>query len=103
VTCRSCGTTIAEKAIVCYKCGTPTADLAEVSRRPAKSAGTPVLWVIVAALAEIAALAAVYWYSRRAGWPVWQLAVVMGAIVAVGGLVTVRVSAGARSGRLRPR
>ena len=24
VTCRSCGTTIADKAIVCYKCGTPT-------------------------------------------------------------------------------
>ncbi|HUR21874.1 MAG TPA: hypothetical protein VMZ90_13755 [Vicinamibacterales bacterium] len=24
MTCRSCGTTIAAKAIVCYKCGTPT-------------------------------------------------------------------------------
>jgi hypothetical protein len=26
MTCRNCGTEIADKAIVCYRCGTPTTD-----------------------------------------------------------------------------
>jgi hypothetical protein len=37
MTCRSCGSTIADKAIVCYRCGTPTADPATAAapaRRP---------------------------------------------------------------------
>jgi hypothetical protein len=32
MTCRNCGTEIADKAIVCYRCGHPTSDAA---RRPA--------------------------------------------------------------------
>lgn len=39
--CRNCGTEIAEKALICYRCGTPTteakykpAPLARGSRRP---------------------------------------------------------------------
>jgi zinc ribbon protein len=28
VKCRSCGAEIADKAIVCYRCGTPTAEMA---------------------------------------------------------------------------
>jgi hypothetical protein len=34
MTCRNCGATIADKAIVCYRCGTATADPA--SLRPAR-------------------------------------------------------------------
>ncbi|MCR4374916.1 MAG: hypothetical protein NUW22_08715 [Acidobacteria bacterium] len=101
MTCRSCGTTIAEKAIVCYKCGTPTEDLAPVTRGPAGAARSSVPWVAVAAVLEVAALAAVYWFGREAGWPVWQQVVAVGAVLAAGTLVTLRVSAGARSGRLR--
>ena len=33
MTCRSCGATIADKAIVCYRCGTPTA-IPEAPVRP---------------------------------------------------------------------
>lgn len=33
--CRSCGTEIAAKAIVCFRCGTATADEAVAPRRPA--------------------------------------------------------------------
>lgn len=104
MTCRSCGTTIAEKAIVCYKCGTPTEDLAPVTRGPAGAARPSVPWVVVVAVVavvEITALAAVYWYGRQAGWPVWWHGVAVGAVLAVGAFVTLRVSAGAGSGKLR--
>ena len=104
MTCRSCGTTIAEKALVCYKCGTPTEDLAPVTRGPAGAARPAVPWVAVAAVAavvEVAALAAVYWFGREAGWPVWPQVVAAGAVLAAGALVMLRVSAGAGSGRLR--
>jgi hypothetical protein len=33
VTCRSCGHAIAEKAIVCYRCGAPTSEAAPPPRR----------------------------------------------------------------------
>ena len=58
-------------------------------------------WVAVAAAVEIAALAAVYWFGREAGWPIWRQVVAVGAVLAIGTLLTLRVSAGARSGRLR--
>jgi hypothetical protein len=50
--CRSCGLEIADKAIVCYRCGAPTADLpapvaADRRRRPNWTA-LPVMLVIIA-------------------------------------------------------
>jgi hypothetical protein len=46
MTCRSCGATIADKAIVCYRCGTPTA----VPPAPARSAArAQPPWAIVGA------------------------------------------------------
>ena len=48
MTCRACGAIIAVKAIVCYKCGTPTADVPEVSRVPATSAAFRVTARLVA-------------------------------------------------------
>ena len=55
MTCRTCGAEIAEKAIVCYRCGTPTAGPA-VPAKTTTRARTP--WAIVgtaiaAALATI--------------------------------------------------
>ncbi|HYN07583.1 MAG TPA: hypothetical protein VES67_09355 [Vicinamibacterales bacterium] len=43
--CRSCGTEIAEKAIVCFRCGTPT-DLPAAPARPAARRGRPA-WIAV--------------------------------------------------------
>ena len=57
--CRSCGTEIADKALICYRCGTPTTEAkyqpAEVRlrRRPAG-----LLWVVIVIVAL--ALAAAY-------------------------------------------
>ena len=51
--CRNCSAEIAEKAIVCYRCGTPTADLAEVPRHappPARSRFVLILVLVVVAL-----------------------------------------------------
>ena len=53
--CRNCGTEIAEKAIVCYRCGTATADPvrkpAEIRRRR-----SPLLALIVIVAAILLAL-----------------------------------------------
>ena len=54
MTCRSCGATIAEKAIVCYRCGAPTAEPA--ANRPAPSAGPGVgrlRWLVSAGMAVV--------------------------------------------------
>jgi hypothetical protein len=53
VTCRSCGTTIADKAIVCYKCGTPTM---ETPVRTTRAAPKRRIGVWVAVVLVIAAL-----------------------------------------------
>jgi hypothetical protein len=62
--CGSCGTTIADKAIVCYRCGQPTE--MPIVRRPAAAAapvsGRP--WVVIAVL--VLASAGSHWYAR--GW-----------------------------------
>jgi len=66
VTCRSCGTAIADKAIICYRCGAPTAT--EPTTAPSsRSARTPPVRPIAARLvaAAVGAVAAVY-----AGTPV---------------------------------
>ena len=48
--CRSCGLEIADKAIVCYRCGTPTADLPapqlKVRGQPIWPAGLAILLII---------------------------------------------------------
>ncbi|MEQ1907222.1 MAG: hypothetical protein ABMA15_00265 [Vicinamibacterales bacterium] len=49
--CRKCGTTIAEKAIICYKCGTATTD-AKYQPYVAPDSGrrTPLVYVVVAVI-----------------------------------------------------
>jgi polyferredoxin len=49
--CRSCGLEIADKAIVCYRCGTPTADApapASTRRRRTNWVAVPIMLLIVA-------------------------------------------------------
>lgn len=67
--CRQCGTEIAAKAIICYKCGTATAVPAAAgqSHRPeaggarGSSAGRWLLGLVVA----VAIAAAWYWWRTR--------------------------------------
>lgn len=55
IVCENCGATIAAKAIVCYRCGTPTAiPVAPRKPSPEASAGRP--WLLVAILMVIAAV-----------------------------------------------
>jgi hypothetical protein len=78
MTCSTCGATIADRAIVCYKCGTPTA-VPAAPERPARRGGAPIA-AMVMGVAGVAA--AVAWYFSadvfRAGL----------AVVAVVALVT---------------
>jgi len=63
VKCSSCGAEIDAKAIVCYRCGTPTADPATLKPRPQpKSSGITLWWVVLVALLVAAGLF-LYWRS----------------------------------------
>jgi zinc-ribbon domain len=63
VTCRQCGTEIADKALICYRCGTPTTEAkfkpVELHDRPslAKPASLAVFLVLALAGAYLAATA----------------------------------------------
>jgi len=53
--CRNCGTEIADKAIVCYRCGTSTTDPVRAPA-PLKRRRSPLLSFVVAALLVLLAL-----------------------------------------------
>jgi predicted amidophosphoribosyltransferase len=61
VKCRSCNADIDAKAIVCYRCGAPTAD--PVVRQTGSSAGAPARWrwVAIVILVVLAVAACVYY------------------------------------------
>jgi hypothetical protein len=63
VTCRSCGTTIADKAIVCYKCGTPTMETPVRTTRPAAKTkkSSIALWVALAVVIGALILGKILW------------------------------------------
>jgi hypothetical protein len=72
--CRSCQAEIADKAIVCYRCGTPTADLPPVPKTaPPPSAGRP--WWLLALVLVAVALAV--WFAPQVPaesplrWGIW--------------------------------
>ena len=64
MTCRSCGAQIADKAIVCYRCGTPTEEVVARFGRPRRRRGT--LWVLLAILVSLAAWAVYFLMLRSA-------------------------------------
>jgi len=84
--CRTCGTEIAEKALICYKCGAATTDplvRPPSSARPRSRAG---LIVTFAALVLLAAVALVLARSSPSGTPpavTWIVAAVAILIVAL--------------------
>jgi 4-hydroxybenzoate polyprenyltransferase len=53
MTCRSCGATIAEKAIVCYRCGAPTAEPAANRPSPAGAGVGRLRWLVSAGMAVV--------------------------------------------------
>ena len=57
--CRSCGAEIDAKAIVCYRCGAPTADPASLPKRAAPPRRTA-LWVAVAVVVAAIVVYLVY-------------------------------------------
>ena len=63
MTCRSCSATIDDKAIVCYRCGTPTADPATLQPRTQVRRGGG-RWVVAMVFVTIL-IAVVYFYIRQ--------------------------------------
>ena len=65
VQCKHCGATIADKALICYKCGTATteAKYQPVPIRPKRSGPNP----MVIALAILLLLIALLYYFRVIG------------------------------------
>ena len=55
--CRNCGTEIAEKALICYKCGAPTADAKYQPAQIRRGGGRSSLLATVIALALLVILA----------------------------------------------
>jgi hypothetical protein len=65
VTCRNCGAEIADKALICYRCGTATTEARyqPVPLKPRRSGPGPIVIVLVIALLVLAAL----YYMRFMG------------------------------------
>jgi hypothetical protein len=63
--CRKCGAEIAEKALICYRCGTATVD-AKYQPAPLPPARGPriTLWIVIAIAAAIL-LALYVWTGMR--------------------------------------
>ncbi len=75
--CRACGTEIADKAIVCFRCGAPTLEVAASPRPGQAGASRVAAWVpwLAAALAGVAGLVVAFLAFEGAGG---RLAVVAG-------------------------
>jgi hypothetical protein len=85
MTCRTCGAEIAEKAIVCYRCGTATADLPPVPRHGPPPARRP--WWLLALVLVAAAIAA--WLTpglpdeSPLRWASWAVVLVLAVLTAL--------------------
>ena len=81
--CRSCGTEIADKALVCYRCGTATTEptVKPPSGAPARSSASLVVSIIALVLIGLFALymvrTPVAGASRSLSWAVVVFAVVI--------------------------
>jgi hypothetical protein len=71
VICRACGTEIADKAIVCYRCGAPTAE--PRPPRPALTRGARARRAVLAFLAVVVLIAASVRLVPLAPHGAWRL------------------------------
>lgn len=93
MTCRSCGTIIADKAIVCYKCGTPAVDHPAVVARPQPRSRVAVGLAVVAITALGVWLVPMTPEGTWMRWAAW-------AALPVAAYVTVRLIRGSGSGKM---
>jgi hypothetical protein len=93
VTCRSCKAIIADKAIVCYKCGTPTMDTPAVVARSKPRSRVAVGLVGVAITALAVWLVPMTPEGTWMRWAAW-------AAVPVATYLTVRLIRGSGSGKM---
>jgi hypothetical protein len=57
--CRNCGTEIADKALICYRCGTATTEAKYKPFEPARGRSTStIVWVVIA----VAVLVLLGWF-----------------------------------------
>ena len=62
--CRTCHAEIADKAIICYRCGAPTTDAKyQPAALPAPASRSRLIWIVGAILA-LALLAGLVWLLR---------------------------------------
>jgi hypothetical protein len=63
--CRNCGTEIADKALICYRCGVATteAKYRPADLRPDRRSGGTLIWIVLA-LVLLLLLAAYFVHSR---------------------------------------
>ena len=80
--CRQCGTEIADKAIICYRCGAATTDPV---RRPVplKRRSSPLLSFVALTVLVLVALYQGYAWRTAANPEPWQMYVGIAAAVAV--------------------
>ena len=94
MTCRSCGTTIADKAIVCFKCGMPTAEAPAVASRGTRGSRRVPLLVAIAVICGLGA-----WLIPQTPEGTWARWLAWAAVPVVT-FTTVRLIRGPRSGKL---
>lgn len=76
--CGNCGATIAEKAIVCYRCGTPTA-VPPPARPTGGASGRRPMWAVVLLVVVAVVLGGLAAVAERASTA--QIALAVGAVV----------------------
>jgi len=93
VTCRSCRATIADKAIVCYQCGTPTVEHPAVVARPQPPPRVAIGVAVVTIIALGVWLVPMTPEGTWMRWAAW-------AAVPAAAYVTVRLIRGSGSGKM---
>jgi hypothetical protein len=84
--CRSCGTEIADKALICYKCGTATTEAKyQPAQLPARSSRSGLMATVIA-LALLVAAALYIERASTAGTSQWVTYVAVAAAVIVIGI-----------------
>jgi hypothetical protein len=95
--CQNCGIEIADKAIVCYRCGTATTEPKFKPPTAAERRSWSIYRVLLAVLAVLIVADGVIWFGEND--TLWTIAWVATAIVAVI-LLAVRYSGRRRGGKL---
>jgi len=83
MTCRQCGTEIAEKALICYKCGAATTDPVHTPAAPAPRRSRAALVVTFVALLILAGVGVALARSAPNGTPPAVTYIVAGVAIVV--------------------